>query len=169
VARQLPGEIFVNLQGDEVALHADLLADLVRPFRDSGAPMGTLKRRLTSAEDLRNPGLVKVVTDQNGTALYFSRAPVPHVRDGAQGIVAGLHYGHLGIYIYTRATLLKFAELPSGVLEEAEKLEQLRALEHGIAIRVWETAHPSLRIDTPEDLEEAGETLQKLEPCPSKS
>ena len=169
VARQLPGEIFVNLQGDEVALHSDLLADLVRPFRDSGASMGTLKRRLTSAEELRNPGLVKVVTDHNGTALYFSRAPVPHLRDGAQGIVTGLHYGHLGIYIYTRATLLKFAELPSGVLEEAEKLEQLRALEHGIAIRVWETAHPSLRIDTPEDLEEAGEILQKLEPCPSKS
>lgn len=169
-ARQLPGDVFINLQGDEVALHADLFADLVRPFCASGAEMGTLKRRLTSDADLRNPGVVKVVTDRQGAALYFSRAPIPCVRDGTGGkAVAGVHYAHLGIYIYRRDTLLKFAGLPTGVLEESEKLEQLRALEHGIAIRVWETAHPSLRIDTPEDLEEAAEVLQKLEPCPSKS
>lgn len=127
--------------------------------------MGTLKRRLTSAEDLHNPAVVKVVTDRNGDALYFSRAPIPHLRDGsAEGIESRVHYVHLGIYIYTRETLLRLAELPTGRLEEAEKLEQLRALEHGIRIRVWETAHASLRIDTPEDLERAAVVLQRLVP-----
>ncbi|MBI3604373.1 MAG: 3-deoxy-manno-octulosonate cytidylyltransferase [Nitrospirae bacterium] len=166
VARQLPGDVFVNLQGDEIALHPGLLTDLVTPFLTSGAAMGTLKRRLTSADELRNPGVVKVVTDRNGEALYFSRAPIPHVRDGKAGEpVNGLHYVHLGIYIYTRDTLLRLAGMPTGMLEEAEKLEQLRAMEQGIRIRVWETSHASLRIDTPEDLDAAAAALQKLVPC----
>ncbi|MFB3137433.1 MAG: cytidylyltransferase domain-containing protein, partial [Nitrospirales bacterium] len=94
--------------------------------------------------------------DQQGRALYFSRAPIPHTRNGGPGEPPKeLFYLHLGVYIYLRETLLRFAELPSGVLEKAEQLEQLRALEHGIPIRVWETAHQSLRIDTPEDLEAA--------------
>lgn len=166
VAQHLAGQVFVNLQGDEIALHPDLLSDLVTPFLESGAGMGTLQRRLTSDEDVRNPSVVKVITNQRGEALYFSRAPIPHVRDGQTGGAAvGLYYVHLGIYIYTRDTLLRLASLPTGVLEEAEKLEQLRALEHGIPIRVWETAHPSLRIDTPADLEEAAGVLQRLVPC----
>lgn len=163
VARHLKSQVFVNLQGDEIALHPGLFSDLVTPFLASGAEMGTLKRRLTSDDDLQNPGVVKVVTDRNGDALYFSRAPVPYLRDGVPGrAVDGLHYVHLGIYIYTRDTLLRIADLPTGLLEEAEKLEQLRALEQGIRIRVWETTHPSLRIDTQEDLEEATATLQRL-------
>lgn len=163
VARHLTSQVFVNLQGDEIALHPGLFSDLVTPFLASGAEMGTLKRRLTSDDDLQNPGVVKVVTDRNGDALYFSRAPVPYLRDGVPGrAVDGLHYVHLGIYIYTRDTLLRLADLPTGTLEEAEKLEQLRALEQGIRIRVWETTHPSLRIDTQEDLEEATTTLQRL-------
>lgn len=163
VARQLTSQVFVNLQGDEIALHPDFFTDLVIPFLESGAGMGTLKRRLTSDDDLKNPGVVKVVTDRNGEALYFSRAPIPHLRDGlTDHATNGLHYVHLGIYIYTRDTLLHLAELPTGLLEEAEKLEQLRALEHGISIRVWETTHPSLRIDTKEDLAEAAATLQRL-------
>jgi 3-deoxy-manno-octulosonate cytidylyltransferase (CMP-KDO synthetase) len=166
VAKQLPGQVFVNLQGDEIALHPGLFTDLVVPFLASGAGMGTLKRRLTSDDELQNPGVVKVVTDWNGDALYFSRAPIPHLRDGPISQASnGLHYVHLGIYIYSRDTLLRLAELPTGTLEEAEKLEQLRALEHGIRIRVWETKHPSLRIDHPEDLEEAAATLQRLVLC----
>lgn len=170
IARRLQGEVFVNLQGDEIALHPDLFRDLIRPFLQSDAPMGTLKRRLTAEDELANPGLVKVVTDRSGRALYFSRAPIPHERDGRAGQAhPGLHYLHLGLYIYRRETLLRLADLPTGRLEDAEKLEQLRALEEGIPIHVWETRHPSLRIDTPQDLEAAARTLERLAPCPAAS
>lgn len=165
VARQFPGDVFVNLQGDEIALDPGILTDLIAPFLVSGAGMGTLKRALTSSDDVRNPGIVKVVTDPQGDALYFSRAPIPCVRDlGLGNFVAGLHYVHLGIYIYTRETLLRLADLPTSPLEDAEQLEQLRALEHGIRIRVWETRHHSLRIDTPEDLKEAESVLTRGAP-----
>lgn len=163
VARQVEGHTWVNLQGDEIPLHPELIADLVGPFLESGAGMGTLKRRLNSTDDLRNPAVVKVVTDRTGDALYFSREPIPHRRDRQAGRrEAGSLYMHLGLYIYTRETLLRLAELPTGPLEEAEQLEQLRALEHGIRIRVWETERPSLRIDTREDLEKGAVVLQRL-------
>ena len=91
----------------------------------------------------------------------FPRAPIPLVRDDPRRTaVAGLHFIHLGLYIYTRETLMRLAALPTGMLEEAEKLEQLRALEHGIRIRVWETTHSSLRIDSPEDVPNALEQLR---------
>ena len=161
VAEQIAGEVFVNLQGDEIVMHPGLLTDLVVPFLESGAGMGTLKRRLISAVEVQNPCVVKVVTDTNGNALYFSRAPIPYDRDGSPGdISSGLYYIHLGIYIYTRETLMRFSALPTGQIEETEKLEQLRALEHGISIKVWETSHPSLRIDTPDDVTSAIVELQ---------
>jgi len=163
VARSRPGHIVVNLQGDEIPADPELLADLIEPFVKSGAEMGTLKRALHTAEELQNPAVVKVVTDRQGRALYFSRAPIPLVRDDpGRAAVKGLHFIHLGIYIYTRETLLRLASLPTGHLEEAEKLEQLRALDHGIGIRVWETQHASLRIDTPTDALSAAETLGRL-------
>jgi 3-deoxy-manno-octulosonate cytidylyltransferase (CMP-KDO synthetase) len=163
VARLLPGRVFVNLQGDEIALHPGLLTDLITPFLASDAGMGTLKRALTSSSEVLNPGIVKVVTDASDNALYFSRAPIPCDREEGPGnFVSGLHYVHLGIYIYTRATLLRLSQLPTSPLEEAEKLEQLRALEHGIRIRVWETKHDSLRIDTPKDLRQAASTLTRM-------
>jgi 3-deoxy-manno-octulosonate cytidylyltransferase (CMP-KDO synthetase) len=162
VARSRPGRFFLNLQGDEIPADPDLLTDLIEPFVESGAEMGTLKRALQTAEDLQNPAVVKVVTDRQGLALYFSRAPIPLVRDdpGRQA-VKGLHYIHLGVYIYTREMLLRLASLPTGGLEEAEKLEQLRAMENGIPIHVWETRHASLRIDTPADALSAAETLRR--------
>jgi len=154
----------VNLQGDEIPVQPDLLADLIGPFIKSGIGMGTLKRTIDSTEDVHNPSVVKVVTDHAGNAIYFSRAPIPLVRDDAsRRAVGGLHYIHLGLYMYRRDTLLKFASLPTGRLEDAEKLEQLRALEHGIPIRVWETAHASLRVDTPEDVESVAEKLQQVD------
>lgn len=164
VAEQVPGGIFVNLQGDELPLHPGLISDLVLAFRASGAGMGTLKRRRRPEEDLSNPAVVKVVTTHRDDALYFSRAPIPYPRDEEAGqVVAGSQYIHLGIYIYTRETLVHLAGLPTGRLEDIEKLEQLRALEHGIPIRVWETAYPSLRIDRPEDVAgvEAALTLSR--------
>lgn len=159
-AQQVPGDVFVNLQGDELPLHPALIDDLVRAFVESGSGMGTLKRPLSDARELAGPDVVKVVTTEQGDALYFSRAPIPLDRDGPPGrVIPGLHYGHLGIYIYTREILQRLAELPTGRLEDAEKLEQLRALEHGIPIRVWETTHPSVRVDRPEDVETAASRL----------
>jgi 3-deoxy-manno-octulosonate cytidylyltransferase (CMP-KDO synthetase) len=163
VARMFDGDYFLNLQGDEIPLQPDLLADLIDPFIVSGVGMGTLKRTIDSTEDVHNPSVVKVVTDHLGNALYFSRAPIPLVRDDpSRKAVGGLHYIHLGLYMFRRDILLKLAALPSGRLEDAEKLEQLRALEHGIPIRVWETKHDSLRIDTPEDVESVAEKLQQF-------
>lgn len=164
VARTRAGGYFVDLQGDEIPVNPDLLADLIEPFVDSDAGMGTLKRAITSSDDLLNPAVVKVVTDPQGQALYFSRAPIPLVRDDpSRRAMEGLHYIHLGVYIYTRETLLNVAALPTGVLEDAEKLEQLRALEYRIPIRVWETKHESLRVDTPADAVSVSETLRQLE------
>ena len=164
VARTRTGGFFVNLQGDEIPVNPDLLADLIEPFVESDAQMGTLKRAITSSDDLLNPAVVKVVTDQQGQALYFSRAPIPLVRDDpGKRAMERLHYIHLGVYIYTRETLLNVAALPTGVLEDAEKLEQLRALEYRIPIRVWETKHESLRVDTPADAVSVSETLRQLE------
>lgn len=164
VARMFGGDYFVNLQGDEIPLQPDLLADLISPFIKSDIGMGTLKRTIDSTEDVHNPSVVKVVTDHAGNAIYFSRAPIPLVRDDvSRRAVGGLHYIHLGLYMYRRETLLRFASLPTGRLEDAEKLEQLRALEYGIPIRVWETAHASLRVDTPEDVESVAEKLQQVD------
>ena len=164
VARMFDRDYFVNLQGDEIPLQPDLLTDLIEPFIESGAGMGTLKRMIDSTEDVHNPSVVKVVTDHLGNAIYFSRAPIPLVRDAAaRRAIDGLHYVHLGLYMYRRDTLLKLASLPTGRLEDAEKLEQLRALEYGIPIRVWETEHASLRVDTPEDAQAVAEKLQQCE------
>jgi 3-deoxy-manno-octulosonate cytidylyltransferase (CMP-KDO synthetase) len=164
VARMFDRDYFVNLQGDEIPLQPDLLTDLIEPFIESGAGMGTLKRAIDSTEDVHNSSVVKVVTDHLGNALYFSRAPIPLVRDDtSRRALEGLHYIHLGLYMYRRDTLLKLTSLPTGRLEDAEKLEQLRALEHGIPIRVWETKHASLRVDTPEDVESVAEKIQQFD------
>src|SRR6185503_5166753 len=127
VARIFDGDYFVNLQGDEIPLQPDLLKDLIEPFIKGSTGMGTLKRTIDSTEAVHNPSVVKVVPDHNGDAIYFSRAPIPLVRDDAsRRAVRGLHYIHLGLYMYRRDTLLKLASLPTGRLEDAEKLEQLR-------------------------------------------
>ena len=161
VTAQLSYDIVVNLQADEVLLHPRLLSDLIEPFLNSSAGIGTLKRKLSQGEDRENPSIVKVVTDYQGRALYFSRSAVPCWRDGIPAGIDNATWIHLGIYIFQKAALQKFSELPSGFLEEAEKLEQLRALEHAMPILVWETVHDSLRIDTPEDLTMAESFLLK--------
>ena len=160
VASQLHYDVVVNVQADEILLRPELLQDLIQPFLSSGAAMGTLKRKLFQEEDRVNPSIVKVVTDHHGRALYFSRSAVPYWRDGIPPKIDNFAWMHLGIYIFTKAALQQFSDLPSGFLEEAEKLEQLRALEHGIPIMVWETTHESLRIDTPGDLVQAESFLR---------
>jgi len=152
VATALTYDVIVNLQADEVLLHPDLLSDLIQPFLKSNAGMGTLKRKLHSVEDRENSSIVKVVTDQGGRALYFSRSAIPCWRDGIPAEADPIAWMHLGVYIFQKTVLQQFSELATGLLEEAEKLEQLRALEYGLPIMVWETVHESIRIDTPEDL-----------------
>jgi 3-deoxy-manno-octulosonate cytidylyltransferase (CMP-KDO synthetase) len=155
---QIKYDVIVNLQADEIPLHPGLLDDLILPFVRSHAGIGTLKRRLQSPQDLANPSIVKVVTDHHGMALYFSRSPLPYWREGMPMDTEPVAFMHLGVYIFRKPELLRFASLPTGYLENAEKLEQLRALEHGLPIMVWETVHGSIRIDNPEDVTTA-ETL----------
>jgi 3-deoxy-manno-octulosonate cytidylyltransferase (CMP-KDO synthetase) len=123
--------------------------------------MGTLARPVDSAAVWANPNVVKVVFGVNGNALYFSRCPVPYVRDANGGFVAGKFHKHIGIYAYRKDFLLKFVTLPQSELEKTEKLEQLRALEHGFQIRVWVTPFDSIGVDRPEDVELVEEILRK--------
>ncbi len=163
--RDIPCDVVVNLQADELPASPDFVMDVIKPFLASDVEMGTLCRPFSARDAFAHPAIVKVVTDQRGRALYFSRSPIPHVRDQAPGLsVPPFASLHVGVYIFRRDTLHRFAALPSGRLEQAEKLEQLRALEHGIPVHVWETAQPSLRIDTPEDLHTANEAWKGSTP-----
>ncbi|RMH37552.1 MAG: 3-deoxy-manno-octulosonate cytidylyltransferase [Nitrospirae bacterium] len=151
--QDLDEEIVVNWQADEIPRDPGLLDDLIRPFlADPSAQMGTLMRKAQPSDNPSDPSVVKVVTDRRSRALYFSRAPIPYVRDRPTGSQRGDYWLHLGLYIFRRETLLRFAELPTGTWEAAEQLEQLRALEFGIPVHVWETHVQSVRIDTPDDL-----------------
>lgn len=153
VARNLPdARIIVNLQGDEPEITGTALDAVVQLLDDDPeAPMATLATPFRDEADFRDPACVKVVQARSGRALYFSRAPVPHRRDG--GWPEGLARLHLGLYAYRRDFLLKLAELPPSPLEQAEKLEQLRVLEAGFPIAVGVIDEPSIGIDTPEDYE----------------
>ncbi len=152
VVSQLSSNVVVNLQADEIPAHSRLLNDLIDPFLLSEASIGTLKRKWAPTDSLQNTSIVKVVTDHSGRALYFSRQPIPFWRDQPPANSALQAFMHLGVYIFRKTELVKFSRLPTGFLEEAEKLEQLRALEHGMPIQVWETRISSLRIDNPEDI-----------------
>lgn len=151
VASAEDAEIVVNIQGDEPFLDPaaiDLAAAAL--VEDPSLPMGTLKKRIEIPDEIGNPNVVKVVTDRQGNAIYFSRCPIPYVRGSA---LPGAHYKHIGLYVYRRDFLLGYSQLPVGPLEQAERLEQLRALENGYSIRVVETDYESLGVDTPQDLE----------------
>ncbi len=154
VAAALACDLVVNVQGDEPLLATEMIAEALAPLdADPSIPMGTLCRRLDDARDLDDPNVVKVVTDRAGFALYFSRAPIPYARDAAGGHVPRRTFKHIGLYVYRREFLLDFARLEPSPLELAESLEQLRALEHGFRVRVVETLHDSVGVDTEADLE----------------
>ncbi len=149
VASAENAELIVNIQGDEPLIDpAAIDAAALALHEDPELPMGTLKKRIEDPAEIPNPNVVKVVTDHAGNALYFSRCPIPYVRDGSI-----IHYKHIGLYVYRRDFLLRYSELPIGPLEQVERLEQLRALENGHHIRVVETEYDSLGVDTPEDLQ----------------
>lgn len=148
-------EIIVNLQGDEPLIEPHLIDEAIRPMLDDpDILICTLKTRIHDEEEYLNPNAVKVVTDKDGFALFFSRSPLPHMRKGFYGHGAGqAAYKHIGLYVYRKEALLKLAKLEQTGLEKAESLEQLRFLENGYRIKVVEVSYNPVSVDTPEDLE----------------
>ena len=156
VARQLPAyDVLVNLQGDEPEMNHESIDRVIEVLADDpDAPMASVAAPITSPDTLYDPSVVKVVLDRCGRALYFSRSPIPFVRDAGTSACSGgaaLFHHHLGLYAYRRDFLLRFADLPHSRLEEAERLEQLRVLEAGESIRIGVVPTASAGIDTPTD------------------
>lgn len=154
VAATLDCDLVVNLQGDEPLIEPEAIDAAIEPFQDDAAlQMTSLCQQIRSHDELHDPHVVKVVVDRSGRALYFSRAAIPHVRDAAGDLRAPAPLKHIGLYVQRREFLLKVAALDPTPLERAEALEQLRILEHGFSIRMVETAHDSIGVDTPADLD----------------
>jgi len=142
-------ELVVNIQGDQPLFGPIQIDQVLEPLaEDPDLPMSTLIYRITNPAEIDDPNIVKTVFDRAGRALYFSRATIPHLRDSS-GTVD--YYKHHGIYAYRRHFLRTFSQWPTSTLEEIEKLEQLRALEHGAAIRIVISDLDSLEVDTPAD------------------
>jgi 3-deoxy-manno-octulosonate cytidylyltransferase (CMP-KDO synthetase) len=151
-------EYVVNIQGDEPLIDPSTIDAAVLPLLEEPAiPMGTLKKRIEDIREISDSNVVKVVTDRFENAIYFSRSTIPFHRDSDTGNPGAgdmaIHYKHIGLYVYRRDFLLRYSSMPVGPLEQAERLEQLRALENGFKIRVVETDYESLGVDTPADLE----------------
>jgi 3-deoxy-manno-octulosonate cytidylyltransferase (CMP-KDO synthetase) len=156
VAAALRCDVVVNVQGDEPLLEPRMIREAVGPFAsDAALQMTTLRRAITDPADFASPHVVKVVVDRADFALYFSRAPIPYRREAPRAgqPAAARAFKHVGLYAYRREFLVQLAALPPTPLEEAEMLEQLRALEHGYRIKTLETVHDSIGVDTPDDLE----------------
>jgi 3-deoxy-manno-octulosonate cytidylyltransferase (CMP-KDO synthetase) len=169
VTARIDSDIIVNVQGDEPLIEPAMIDEAIRPLTlDSSIKMGTLKTRIKTLHDFLSPNVVKVITDKEGFALYFSRSPLPNFRDKwndlkDEAFESGrlICYKHVGIYVYRRDFLLQYAKMSPTYLEMAEKLEQLRALENGFRIKVEETKYESIGVDTPADLEKVMESLMK--------
>lgn len=152
-------DIVINVQGDEPFIDAEPLAKVIEVFRNDTAKqvdLASLTREITDETEINNPNNVKVVVDQNGFALYFSRSVIPYPREKNVGV---RYMQHIGIYAFRKQALLDFYNLPMKSLEASEKLEQLRYLEFGKRIKMVETSHVGIGIDTPEDLEKARKML----------
>jgi 3-deoxy-manno-octulosonate cytidylyltransferase (CMP-KDO synthetase) len=157
VAERVPEyDLYLNIQGDEPFIAPESIAAACEMMHQHPeVPIGTLVRRLTDAEALHSPHTVKVVRDDSGQALYFSRSPIPFVRDTdpQQWPTQAVFWQHIGLYAFRRAAVLAIAQLPRSPLEQAENLEQLRWLEAGYRIQCAETQHPSWGVDVPEDID----------------
>ncbi len=159
VAAHVEAQIYVNVQGDEPLIDPDTVDALVEAMiENSGTHIATPCAAIEQPKDIMDPNIVKVVRDFDGNALYFSRAPIPWVRDTAR-TVAPCHWKHLGLYAFRRDALLEFATLPPGELERVEQLEQLRWLENGFRILVVETDYDAVSVDVPSDVERVEKLL----------
>jgi 3-deoxy-manno-octulosonate cytidylyltransferase (CMP-KDO synthetase) len=162
VADQIQADIYVNVQGDEPLIDPVAIEKAVELVSSKRFSLGTLMTPLKSESELRDPSVVKVISDQMSRAIYFSRHPIPYSRgplpDPGQPFAC---MRHVGLYVYRRDALMKFRELPASSLEKAEVLEQLRALDYGMSIGITEVDFVSMGVDTPEDLEKVKAHLKK--------
>ncbi len=159
-AAEIDADVFINVQGDEPFMQKELLQKIIEVFeKDATAQVeiASPMRVITDEADVTNPNVVKVVVDNNNNALYFSRSPIPYLRDAD---VTPTYYRHIGVYAFRKQTLLRFATLAETPLEKAEKLENLRMLEHGMRIRMVVTDYTGIGIDTQEDLDKARIAIQ---------
>ncbi len=162
VASQIEGDIFVNIQGDEPLIDPDSIDAAIKPVLEKRFTLTTLRGPLQSVEDLKNKNVVKVLVDDQDRALYFSRYPIPYSRlEPEQASAPFLCHHHIGIYVYTRETLFRVNGLPVSPIEKAESLEQLRAMQAGIAIGVLPATFPAMGVDTQEDLEKVRRILSE--------
>ena len=161
IIERLPGEFFLNVQGDEPFIRPELLDDLITRWKQTKCRLVTAVARISSAERLLAPSVVKVVRAENGEALYFSRSPVPHLRgvDPSAWVARRDYWSHIGVYGYDRATLAGYASLAPTELEVVESLEQLRFLAHGFMFQTVVTDYHPVAIDTAEDLAAARQML----------
>ncbi len=164
VAARSDAEIFVNVQGDEPLLPPSTIDAAVHALRrNEAADIATAACPLNVTEGISSPNVVKLVTDREGFALYFSRAAIPHIRDAGNAIDhIGVYRKHIGIYVFRRDALLRFAQLPPSPLEQYEKLEQLRALEHGMRIVVADVPTDSQAVDIPEDIALVEDMIERM-------
>ncbi|MCK9556463.1 MAG: 3-deoxy-manno-octulosonate cytidylyltransferase [Candidatus Cloacimonetes bacterium] len=159
VAEYLEEEsVILNIQGDEPLISIEALTALLQSFKDEAVMMASLMTPFENDEDITNPNMVKVVTDSLQNAIYFSRCPIPYNRDKDPDC---RYFRHIGVYGFRHPALMRFVSLPVGKLEAIEKLEQLRALENSIPIRMTITNYKGIGIDTPEDLKKVSAALAK--------
>ena len=161
VAVHEPGDVFVNVQGDEPLIDPVAIDTAVGVLlEEPQAQVSTVATPIRHAGDIMDPNVVKTVLDFDGNALYFSRAPIPWIRDTQQKVHVN-YWKHLGLYVFQREALLEFPTLPQGELERIEQLEQLRWLENGWKIRVAEVVHDAVSVDVPEDVARVEKLMQK--------
>jgi 3-deoxy-manno-octulosonate cytidylyltransferase (CMP-KDO synthetase) len=161
VAAHTEGKVYVNVQGDEPLLNPEVVdAAIEALLEEPAAEIATVATPIKLPADIMDPNVVKAVLDFDDNALYFSRAPVPWVRDSGSQLQVR-HLKHLGLYVFQRDALLEYPTLPQGTLEKIEQLEQLRWLENGWKIRVAEVEHDSVSVDVPEDVTKVEQILKK--------
>lgn len=161
VAIHNPAEIYINVQGDEPLILPEVIDAAAEAISsDAEVQVATLCVPIAQPADIMDPNVVKVVADFDGNAFYFSRAPIPWVRDASQP-VAARHFKHIGIYAFRRDALLEFPTLPPGELEHLEQLEQLRWLENGYRIRVGECEYTGIAVDVPADVPRVEQFLRR--------